>query len=113
MLVKYKKSCEKIAMGLLGLMPNEQKVKKLQALIRLYEEKPERQLYLWKEEDDYVGLIGVEVEEAYFVIRHIAVNPSHQGEGLGHVMTEQVQQCMQPREMLMTPEAEERMLTAC
>lgn len=113
MLVKYKKSCEKIAMGLLGLMPNERKLKKLQALIRLYEEKPERQLYLWKEEDDYVGLIGVEVEETCFVVRHIAVNPSHRGEGLGQMMTEQVQLLMQPREMQLTPEAEELVLTAC
>lgn len=113
MLVKYKRSCEKIAMGMLGLMPNEQKVKKLQTLIRLYEDKPERQLYLWKEDDDHVGLLGVEFEGEQVMVRHIIVTPSHRGEGLGQTMVNQLKQQMEPRKVELTAEAEELFSAAC
>lgn len=113
MLVKYKKTCEKIAMGLLGLMPNERKVKKLQTLIQVYEEKPEKQLYLWKEDEDYIGLLGVEMETDQVVIRHIAVTPSHRGEGLGHEMIEHIGHLVEPREVELTPEAEKLCFTVC
>ncbi|AQQ53394.1 GNAT family N-acetyltransferase [Planococcus lenghuensis] len=113
MLVKYKKTCEKIAMGLLGLMPNERNVKELQKLIRIYEEKPEMQLYFWREGEDYIGLLGLEMEGDHVVVCHIAVNPSHRGEGLGQVMVEQIEQRVQPRKVKLTQETEKLCLTVC
>lgn len=60
MLIRYKKSFEKIAMGLLSFMPNEKDLKRLQQTIKDYETDTGRQLFLWKEDEDIVGAIGVE-----------------------------------------------------
>ncbi len=99
MLVRYKKSCEKIAMGLLSLMPQHKSIKNLQQLIIRYGEDPKWQLYLLKAGEQYAGLIGVEVEEHSFTVHHISVLPSFRGEGLGHAMVEKIQKQMQQREM--------------
>ena len=58
MLIRYKKSFEKIAMGLLSFMPNEKDLKKLQQTIKEYETNDQWHLFLWKENDDIIGLIG-------------------------------------------------------
>lgn len=60
MLIRYKKSFEKIAMGLLSFMPNEKDVKQLQQTMKDYETDTDRQLFLWKEDEDIVGCVGVE-----------------------------------------------------
>ncbi|HSI68089.1 MAG TPA: GNAT family N-acetyltransferase [Planococcus sp. (in: firmicutes)] len=106
MLYRYKKSFEKIAMGLMSFMPKERELKKLQQTMHMYEEKSGWQLYLWKKGDDFVGLLGVEVEEESFTVHHISVNPSHRGEGIGHAMIDKIQQLMQERTMLATDETE-------
>ncbi|WKA49643.1 GNAT family N-acetyltransferase [Planococcus liqunii] len=104
MLLRYKKSFEKIAMGLLSFMPKERELKKLQQTMHIYDENPDWQLYLWKKGEDFVGLLGVEVSEHYFTIHHISVNPSHRGEGIGHAMIEKIRQLMQGKEMRSTDE---------
>ncbi|MBO1915326.1 N-acetyltransferase, partial [Microvirga sp. 3-52] len=48
MLIRYKKTYEKIAMGLLSYMPGEHSVKELQETIQMYETEDDWQLYLWK-----------------------------------------------------------------
>lgn len=72
MLIKFKKSFEKIAMGLLSFMPEEKKVKKLQETINEYESNENWQLYLWKEEE-VLGTIGVRLEDEKVVVQHISV----------------------------------------
>lgn len=104
MLVRYKKSCEKIAMGLLSLMPEGKDIKNLQQIMVRYGEDPDWQLYLLKVEESYVGLIGVEVSENDFTVHHISVLPSFRGEGLGHVIIEKIQKLMQHRKMHATDE---------
>lgn len=106
MLYRYKKSFEKIAMGLLSFMPKERDLKKLQQTMHVYEENSDWQLFLWKKEDDFVGLVGIEVAETYFTIHHISVNPSYRGEGIGHEMIAKIQEVMQNREMRATEETE-------
>ena len=54
MLVRYKKTCEKIAMGLLSFMPEEKALKKLQVSMQLYETNPNWHLFMWKKEEDFV-----------------------------------------------------------
>lgn len=71
MLIKFKKSFEKIAMGLLSFMPEEKKVKKLQETINEYESNENWQLYLWKEEE-VLGTIGVRLEDEKVVVQHIS-----------------------------------------
>ncbi|WP_010301218.1 GNAT family N-acetyltransferase [Kurthia senegalensis] len=88
MLYRYKKSLEKIAMGLLSFMPEEKDLKVLQQTIRTYDCEDAWQLYLWKHEEDYIGLIGIEKKEEQWIVRHITVDPSHRGEGIGRKMLE-------------------------
>jgi len=92
MLVRYKKTLEKIAMGLLSFMPQEKDLKKLQETIHTYENNPDWHLFMWKKEDDFVGLIGIESSEEACLVHHISVNPSHRGEGIGKVMVSKVTQ---------------------
>ena len=112
MLVRYKKSCEKIAMGLLSLMPEEKNLKTLKQTMARYAEDPEWQLYLLKVEESYVGLIGVEVSENHFTVHHISVLPSFRGEGLGHVLVAKILPLMQGRKMC-TTEATRTFLDKC
>ncbi|MFD1336377.1 GNAT family N-acetyltransferase [Oceanobacillus iheyensis] len=92
MLIRYKKNLEKIAMGLLSFMPEEKKdVKKLQQTIKDYEQLDHWHLHLWKEEDDVLGAIGVQVmDETSLVIQHISVNPSHRNNGIGQKMIQEI-----------------------
>ncbi|KEZ50787.1 MULTISPECIES: GNAT family N-acetyltransferase [Metabacillus] len=87
MLIRYKKSFEKIAMGLLSFMPNEKDLKHLQQTMKQYEADEFWQLFLWKEDDDIIGTIGVVFEDDDRVkIQHVSVNPSHRHQGIGRKM---------------------------
>lgn len=97
---------------MLSFMPRKRELKVLQATIQTYENYPNWQLYLWKEEEDFVGLIGIEIQEDSFIVLHATVNPSHRNQGIGHVMVEKVQQFMKPRKMCATEETEV-FLTKC
>ena len=94
MLIKFKKSFEKIAMGLLSFMPEEKKVKKLQETINEYETNEGWQLYLWKEEE-VLGAIGVRMEGDQVIVQHISVNPSHRNQGIGKKMVQAVKEMYQ------------------
>ena len=83
MLLRYKKTYEKIAMGLLSYMPGEKTVKKLQETIHQYETDDNWQLYLLKKDEDFIGLIGIELGEEDYTLQHLSVNPSFRGEGIG------------------------------
>lgn len=99
MLITYKKSHEKIAMGLLSYMPDERSLKTLQRTLEKYEKEPDWQLFLWRQEGDFIGLIGIEVDELTFTVHHVSVNPSYQSEGIGHAMVEKIQELQEPRAM--------------
>ncbi|MEI4768437.1 GNAT family N-acetyltransferase [Psychrobacillus sp. FJAT-51614] len=86
MLLRYKKTFEKISMGLLSFMPHEKDVKKLLETIHLYDTDPDWHLFLWKKDEDLVGLIGVKMNGTDGIIQHLSVNPSHRGEGIGRDM---------------------------
>ncbi|GKU81068.1 GNAT family N-acetyltransferase [Niallia sp. NCCP-28] len=89
MIIRYKKTFEKIAMGLLSFMPAEKNLKVLQATIKQYETEDSWQLFLWKDEEDIIGLIGIYiVDENTISIQHISVNPSHRQQGVGKAMVQ-------------------------
>lgn len=91
MLIRYKKNFEKIAMGLLSFMPEEKDVKKLQHTIKEYNTNPDWHLYLWKEEDDILGAIGLRIENNLnAVVQHITVNPSYRNIGIGKKMVQSI-----------------------
>ena len=99
MLIRYKKNMEKIAMGLLSFMPDDKKdVKKLQQYIKEYETNPDWHLFLWKNEDDILGAIGVRIEnEINTVIQDLTVNPSHRNMGIGKNMINEIQRFYQDK----------------
>jgi riboflavin biosynthesis RibT protein len=103
-LTKYKKSHEKIAMGLLSFMSSEQNLNVLQKTMQRYEEDPNWQLYLWKQEEDFIGVIGIELNEHTFNVHHACVNPSFRNEGVGRTMVEKVQELHEPLALSATPE---------
>lgn len=86
MLVRYKKSLEKIAMGLLSLMPEEKEVKHLMETMQKYEEKEDWQLFLWKNDDEYVGIIGISLIGSVATVQHLTVLPNYRGEGIAQSM---------------------------
>ncbi|HEY4552089.1 MAG TPA: GNAT family N-acetyltransferase [Bacillaceae bacterium] len=99
MLIRYKKTFEKIAMGLLSFMPNEKDLKKLQQTMKLYETEDNWQLFLWKEED-IVGLIGVILFDDEIEVQHISVNPSHRHEGIGKSMLRSLKEMYSDKNIL-------------
>ncbi|MCM3440856.1 GNAT family N-acetyltransferase [Metabacillus halosaccharovorans] len=91
MLIRFKKSFEKIAMGLLSFMPAEKDLKQLQQTIKQYETSAEWQLFLWKQDEDIIGAIGVVFKgEDLVEVQHITVNPSHRQQGIGKQMVHAV-----------------------
>lgn len=90
MLVRYKKSLEKIAMGLLSFMPEEKEVKHLMETMQKYENYDDWQLFLWKEEE-YIGIVGISLEGTIATVQHLTVLPSYRGEGIGISMLKELQ----------------------
>lgn len=90
MLIRYKKAFEKIAMGLLSFMPNEKDIKKLTETIHTYEQDDNWSLYLWKKDDEYIGLVGVKVVDSIATIQHVSVIPSYRGEGIAREMLQEL-----------------------
>ncbi len=88
MLIRYKRTYEKIAMGLLSFMPNQKDVKKLQQTVKQYETEPEHQLFLWKEGEDIIGVIGLKMKDGTAELQHVSVNPSHRHQGIGKKMVD-------------------------
>ena len=112
MLLRYKKSLEKIAMGLLSFMPGEKDVKKLKETITRYETDDQSQLYLWKTGEDFIGLVGVELDGDCVTVCHLSVNPSHRGEGVGKEMVAKLAAIM-PGKTIVPTEATRPFLEKC
>ncbi|MFD1032504.1 GNAT family N-acetyltransferase [Metaplanococcus flavidus] len=106
-LTRYKKSQGKIAMGFLSFMPREQDFAVLQKTIQRYETEPDWQLYLCREGNDIIGVIGIEIKKYTFIVHHICVNPSYRNGGVGHLMVEKVQQMHESLAMCTSSETQE------
>ena len=91
MLCRYKKALEKLAMGLLSFNPEQKDLKKLRETMCCYETEETWQLYLWKQNDEYLGLIGVQHDGDVAYVQHVSVMPSHRGEGIARRMVEAVE----------------------
>ncbi|WP_108672310.1 GNAT family N-acetyltransferase [Peribacillus acanthi] len=101
MLIRYKKSFEKIAMGLLSFMPNEKDIKKLQTTMKQYETDENWHLFLWKEEDP-LGIVGVFEEQNRIIVQHVSVNPSYRKQGIGKSMVKAIHDLYPNREIVPT-----------
>ncbi len=98
MLIKYKKSYEKFAMGLLSFMPDERDIKKLQQTMKSYETDDHMQLFLWKDEE-IIGLIGTEIFADSIEIQHVSVNPAFRQQGVGKSMVRALKELYPDKEI--------------
>ncbi|QTD43309.1 GNAT family N-acetyltransferase [Sporosarcina sp. Te-1] len=112
MLLRYKKAHEKIAMGLLSYMPGEKSVKKLLETMQQYETDEHAQLYLLKDQDDFIGVVGIELEDDAYTVKHLSVNPSYRGEGIGTMMVTKLQELF-PHLDCKSTEQTERFMKKC
>lgn len=112
MLIRYKKTFEKIAMGLLSFMPNEKDLKILQQTMKQYESEDNLHLFLWKEGEDIIGLLGALLENEVMIIQHISVNPSHRHQGIGKAMIKSLHE-MFPEKSLTANENTKAFLGKC
>ncbi|MED3571793.1 GNAT family N-acetyltransferase [Cytobacillus praedii] len=112
MLIRYKKTFEKIAMGLLSFMPNEKDLKKLQQTMKQYESEENLQLFLWKAGEDIIGLMGVLMNDDSAKIQHISVNPSHRQQGIGKSMVKALHELF-PDKKIIANENTESFLSKC
>ncbi|KRL38426.1 GNAT family N-acetyltransferase [Liquorilactobacillus uvarum] len=87
MLYKYKNDYEKITMGLLSFIPDLKEISHLKAELKWYASEEERSLFLWKnDEGDFIGVIGIEVNDDILMVRHISVTPTERNEGVSFQM---------------------------
>ncbi|MEG0259341.1 MAG: GNAT family N-acetyltransferase [Lysinibacillus sp.] len=112
MLIRYKKAFEKIAMGLLSFMPDEKDIKKLTETIQSYECDDRWNLYLWKKNEEYVGIVGLVIEDGSATIQHVSVIPSYRGEGVAKEMLQEVVDCCQC-ELIQTTEEMKPFVQKC
>jgi riboflavin biosynthesis RibT protein len=113
MLIRYKRNHEKIAMGLLSFMPNEKDLKKLQLTIKQYEDEPDHQLFLWKEEEDIIGIIGLKMDDGVAELRHVSVNPSHRHQGIGKKMVDALKNILRDEYVLSANEETRSFFDRC
>ncbi|GBG94852.1 RibT protein [Ligilactobacillus salitolerans] len=87
MLYKYKNDYKKITMGLLSFIPNLKEVSRLSNELEWYQAQDDRNLFLWKnEQDDFCGIIGAEINDSIVMVRHLAISPQYRGEGVSYQM---------------------------
>ncbi|WP_261805817.1 N-acetyltransferase [Lapidilactobacillus luobeiensis] len=81
MLVKYKQDYEKIALGLLSFTPDLKKFDRLRAELDNYTTDDQLELDLWRtDQGDFVGIVGIEIESTYILLRHLAFTPDYRTE---------------------------------
>lgn len=77
LLLKYRADYEKVAMGLLSFVPALKEINRLQSELLWYQESDQRQLLLWKDENqDFSGLVGVELRPDFVIVRLITLTPA-------------------------------------
>ena len=113
MLIRFKKSFEKIAMGLLSFMPESKDVKKLQDIIKEYESNKDWHLYLWKEGEDIIGAVGLRIEGRDAIVQHVSVNPSHRNSGIGKEMVKKATEKYQGAYAVCATEETEAFVEKC
>lgn len=106
MLVEYKADYQKITMGLLSYVPDLKETNRLMKELNWYAQEDNRQLFLWKSEEtnDFVGVLGIEVEEEFILVRHISINPSFREEGLAHRLLDVLAAKYAPKQLVGTIE---------
>jgi len=81
LLLKYRNDYEKVAMGLLSLIPDFKDIHQVNHQLEWYQQSDKRELFLYKNEfDNIVGIVGSENMEQYVLLRLIALTPQARGQ---------------------------------
>lgn len=88
MLISYNEDYEKITMGLLSYISDFKDPERLLEELSLYEDDPNRKIYLWQSEEtrNLIAVLGIEEEKDIVLLRHIAIDPSFRKEGLIYIL---------------------------
>lgn len=82
MLLKYRSDYQKIAMGIMSLLPNFKDWDRLQRELTWYQAGDDRNLFLWKDQyDDFAGVLGTERQDNYVIVRLVGLMPDKQSTG--------------------------------
>lgn len=92
MLIPYNEDYEKITMGLLSYIPHLKEPARLAEELGLYEADSSRTIYLWQnaETSNLIAVVGIEDEEEFVLLRHIAIDPSFRNEGLIYMILDKL-----------------------
>lgn len=102
MLIRYNKTHEKIAMGLLSFNPNEKNLQNLLSTINEYVYVDNFQLFLWKVDEGFIGIIGTKLEKCVLQIQHLSIIPSHRDKGYGKQMVKALTELFPERTLTAT-----------
>lgn len=88
MLIPYNGDYEKITMGLLSYIPYLKDPVRLEEELNRYKEDPSRSIYLWQNDEtsNLIAIVGIEEEDDFILLRHIAIDPSFRNEGLTYLI---------------------------
>lgn len=77
MLVRYRKDYQKIAMGLLSLLPELRENGRFSQELT-WAEREHREIYLWKDQEDnhFIAVVILEVGTNYVLVRRLSFTPS-------------------------------------
>lgn len=114
MFIRLNRTNKKIAMGLLSFMPEHKDLKELQETMDRYANDENWKLFLWKEEEDFIGIVGVHVEcEEVATIHDICVNPSYRNQGIGQKMVRELEEKLAPKTIIETTEDTHAFIEKC
>ena len=101
MLIRIKKVLKKLLWVYCLICQDEKDLKKLQQTIKQYDSDKNWQLFLWKVDEDIIGLLGgVWEDDSTFKIHHISLNPSHRGQGIGNSMVKALKDLYPDKQIL-------------
>ncbi|MBU9673309.1 GNAT family N-acetyltransferase [Planococcus sp. CP5-4] len=92
MMIEYESCHRETVLRLLSHLPSARKGVPVQQILNTYEGLAERRLYVWKESDKVVGVIGIHLQQQTFAVHHIAIHPSFRNRGIGNSLLQSVQE---------------------
>lgn len=106
MLYKYKNNYEKIVMGYLSYFDEFKILKNLLAEIKLYNESDIYTVYLYRSNPtvDFQGVVCVQVEAEFVVIRYVSINPSYDREKIIEMIMKELHELYQNKLLCMMPD---------
>ena len=104
MLVRSKSSYQKIIMGLLSYSNELNATTEILEEMEWYRKEDNRRIYLYREDDsdDFIGLIGIEIDDDIVIVRRLTLTPSYHNEGHGGQMLKEIEEMFEDKKVTHT-----------